>query len=228
MRPEILIKQPIKCRGAREGLGTPLTQGVDAVLVYKSVKPQQPTILCPLYANDQCTLGKMRCIQSIPDLRTPESISRTRTEAQEASRFKDVLTLMAIGLTKNQIADKLFISPDTVKSRQSNIYDRYGVNSAEMAVVRGIRNGDIPLDEVASAFDFGLLSQLEGEFEEKKVLDALVASTDSSSNANIAIRTGKQESTVRSYLSDIRRKLDVRNRVALAAYYEIAKTAGLV
>ncbi len=50
----------------------------------------------------------------------------------------EVLGLLARHLSNREIADKLYISPATVKSHTKNIYGKLGVNSRREAVGLGV------------------------------------------------------------------------------------------
>jgi NarL family two-component system response regulator LiaR len=54
-------------------------------------------------------------------------------------RERDVLALMVEGLNNPQIAEKLFVSPSTIKSHVSNILFKLGVTSRSEAVALSIR-----------------------------------------------------------------------------------------
>jgi LuxR family maltose regulon positive regulatory protein len=51
-------------------------------------------------------------------------------------REQEILELMAAGLTNREIADKLVISPETVKKHAGNIYGKLGVRSRREAATR--------------------------------------------------------------------------------------------
>lgn len=51
-------------------------------------------------------------------------------------REQEILTLVAAGLTNQEIADKLVISPETVKKHASNIYSKLGVSNRTEAAAR--------------------------------------------------------------------------------------------
>ena len=61
-------------------------------------------------------------------------------------REKEVLILIVEGLTNNQIADKLFISIDTVDSHRKNLYSKLNVNNTAMLI--GFVNDHQFLDDV--------------------------------------------------------------------------------
>ena len=73
-------------------------------------------------------------------------------ETNLSEREKDVLKLVALGLTNREIAQKLSISPNTVKVHISNIFEKTGVASRTEATVFAIerRIVDVPGGEVAN------------------------------------------------------------------------------
>jgi len=56
-------------------------------------------------------------------------------------RELEVLSMMARGLTNNNISKQLFISPHTVKSHVIHIFNKLGVNHRTQAVVWAVQNG---------------------------------------------------------------------------------------
>jgi two-component system, NarL family, response regulator LiaR len=57
------------------------------------------------------------------------------------AREREVLVLMAEGWNNTEIAEKLTVSPSTIKSHVSNILSKLGVTSRTEAVVLAIRQG---------------------------------------------------------------------------------------
>jgi len=49
-------------------------------------------------------------------------------------REKEVLALLAKGFTRNEIANKLFVSPETIKKHLQNIYKKLKVKNKMQAV----------------------------------------------------------------------------------------------
>lgn len=49
-------------------------------------------------------------------------------------REKEVLKLIADGLTNHQIAERLFISPSTVDSHRKNLLTKFQVNNTAMLI----------------------------------------------------------------------------------------------
>ena len=52
-----------------------------------------------------------------------------------SDREKDILKTMVLGLKNREIADKLFISENTVKTHISNIFKKFGVNNRSQAIL---------------------------------------------------------------------------------------------
>lgn len=63
-----------------------------------------------------------------------------------SAREKDVLRLIAKGLTNQEIAQRLFISPHTVKNHVSHIYQKIGMDDRTKVALWAIRTGIVPLD----------------------------------------------------------------------------------
>ena len=63
-----------------------------------------------------------------------------------SEREKEILTLVASGMTNREIAQKLSISPNTVKVHLSNIFEKTGVASRTEATMYAIEHGivDVP------------------------------------------------------------------------------------
>ena len=69
-----------------------------------------------------------------------------------SEREKEILTLVALGITNREIAQNLTISPNTVKVHLSNIFEKIGVASRTEATVYAIEHRivDVPGGEPAS------------------------------------------------------------------------------
>ena len=68
-----------------------------------------------------------------PKINTAESIDLSERE-------KEILALLADGLSYKLIADKLFISYETVHSHVKKIYQKLHVNSVNEAISKALRN----------------------------------------------------------------------------------------
>jgi DNA-binding NarL/FixJ family response regulator len=56
-------------------------------------------------------------------------------------RELEILRLLALGLDSREIADRLFISRETVRNHSKHIYEKLHVHSRSQAVARAIREG---------------------------------------------------------------------------------------
>ncbi len=63
-------------------------------------------------------------------------------------REREVLRLLALGLSNDEIAEKLFITKRTVQNHVSNIYGKLGLDSRAEAVLYAIRHGVVDVSEV--------------------------------------------------------------------------------
>lgn len=63
-----------------------------------------------------------------------------------SARELEVLRLIAKGLTNQEIAMRLFISPHTVKNHVSRIYQKLGMDDRTKVALWAIRLGIVPLD----------------------------------------------------------------------------------
>ena len=61
-----------------------------------------------------------------------------------SAREREILQLIAQGLSNRQVAQQLFISPGTVKKHTANIYGKLGVHSRTQAVARARTLGILP------------------------------------------------------------------------------------
>lgn len=66
-----------------------------------------------------------------------------------SEREKDILKEVALGLTNNEIADKLFISAHTVITHRKKITKKLGIKSVSGLTVYAIINGLIEMEDVS-------------------------------------------------------------------------------
>lgn len=64
---------------------------------------------------------------------------------QLSVREREVLTLIAQGLTNDEIARELFISPHTVKNHVSRIYQKVGIDDRTKVAIWAVRLGIVSL-----------------------------------------------------------------------------------
>ncbi len=68
--------------------------------------------------------------------------------AQLTEREREVLTLIAHGLTNQQIAERLFISIKTVQAHRANLMEKLDLHDAVELTKFAIKSGLLPLDEI--------------------------------------------------------------------------------
>ena len=69
---------------------------------------------------------------------------RTLEELGITERELEILTLIAAGLSNREIAERTFISENTVKTHSSRVFDKLGARRRTQAVHRGKELGLIP------------------------------------------------------------------------------------
>lgn len=74
-----------------------------------------------------------------PEPRTDGAVALTQREG-------DVLGLIASGLSNQEIAQRLFLSPNSVKSYVAGAYRKIGVNSRSRAVLWWLEHRGLPID----------------------------------------------------------------------------------
>ena len=95
-------------------------------------------------------------------------------------REKEILRLVATGLTNREIAQELTISPNTVKVHLSNIFEKTGVASRTEAVMYGVEHGVVekPGSEEVVAVSYTHLDvykrQVRGDRVQTSVLTPLL------------------------------------------------------
>jgi len=82
-----------------------------------------------------------------------ENALKIKNEASGTSsilseREKEVLELVALGYTNQQIAEKLFISKHTVISHRKNITSKLGIKTVSGLTVYAVLNNIIPKDQI--------------------------------------------------------------------------------
>lgn len=101
----------------------------------------------------------LRAIRGVAEGRTvlDPSVSGTIVEdlarnsppgAELTPREVEVLRLVASGLTNRQIAERLYISDETVKSHVGNLLSKLGLSHRTQAVVHALRRGILTLEEL--------------------------------------------------------------------------------
>ena len=74
---------------------------------------------------------------------------KPKMEEQLSDREMEILKLAARGMSNKDIAKKLFLSIRTVKAHLSNIFNKMGVASRTEAIVKGVREGWLTLEDMS-------------------------------------------------------------------------------
>ncbi|MCC7244067.1 MAG: response regulator transcription factor [Saprospiraceae bacterium] len=93
-------------------------------------------------------LGRSSRQQSEDEIFTPVAPNKTPDELMEqygiTPREMEVLALMAAGLSNQEIAERLFVSINTVKTHSSNVFSKLGVQRRTQAIQKARQTGLIP------------------------------------------------------------------------------------
>ena len=86
------------------------------------------------------TEGKMYLSISMEHVLRPLTVNPVDTVPPLTKREKEILNLIGDGLTNNQMADKLFISPLTVDSHRKNLLTKLNVNNTASLIRFAVEN----------------------------------------------------------------------------------------
>lgn len=78
---------------------------------------------------------------------TPEESADKHDPPTLTDREVQILQMLADGCSPAEVAERLFISPKTVRNHLTKVYDKLGVNSRSAAIVVGLQFGLIELPE---------------------------------------------------------------------------------
>ncbi len=92
-------------------------------------------------AIDTVLHDKMYLSISLEHITRPLSITPSDNLPALTKREKEILQLISEGLTNNQIAEKLFISPLTVDSHRKNLLTKLNVNNTASLIKLAVQNG---------------------------------------------------------------------------------------
>jgi DNA-binding CsgD family transcriptional regulator len=92
--------------------------------------------------------AKEKIISPLEDLLTPKQDENNQNFSLLSERETDVLKLVALGYTNQEIADKLFISKHTVISHRKNITSKLGIKTVSGLTVYAVLNNLIPRDQI--------------------------------------------------------------------------------
>ena len=78
----------------------------------------------------------------------PKGSGESETREQLSRREVEILRLAAKGMSNKDIANVLFLSIRTVKAHLTNIFNKMGCGCRTDAIIKGLREGYITLDDV--------------------------------------------------------------------------------
>lgn len=115
--------------------------------------------LTPMFLTKQGKIWKALCIVSLSSEREPGNIEIYKNGSNEifkysfdgdywkkckkiklSSREKEILQLSTRGFTVNEIAESIFLSPDTVKFHRRKLFDKLEVNNISEAIMYATNN----------------------------------------------------------------------------------------
>ena len=79
-----------------------------------------------------------------------QGVGEIQAGSRLTARETEVLRLAASGMSNKDIAAKLFLSLRTVKAHLTNIFNKMGVGSRTEAIVKGLREDYITLEDIPS------------------------------------------------------------------------------
>lgn len=82
-------------------------------------------------------------------VQTQERPDEGKAGEQLSEREMEILKLAARGMSNKDIADELFLSVRTVKAHLSNVFDKIDVASRTEAIVKGVREGWLTLEDLS-------------------------------------------------------------------------------
>ena len=86
-------------------------------------------------------------LAAFPETQPKPGMSQTRAlEEPLTSREMEILELLRERLTNKEIANRLVISPGTVKGHTINIYQKLSVNGRRQAVAKAVDLGILPAE----------------------------------------------------------------------------------
>lgn len=87
-------------------------------------------------------------ITSAPEVTTPGADAEPDGDTPALTeRETQILQMLADGCSPAEVAERLFISPKTVRNHLTKVYDKLGVNSRSAAIVVGLQHHLIELPE---------------------------------------------------------------------------------
>ena len=103
---------------------------------------------CPTCRRPQEVPGLEEQVQDVQALFEGEGVEEVELERGLAARQQQVLELLAIGYSTEQIAKKLFLTSNTIRTNLKNLYRNLGVHERAHAVAIGFAEGYLTPEHV--------------------------------------------------------------------------------
>lgn len=116
---------------------TAIRNGADGYILKKSNRNKILEAIHQVYEGE-AALTPMVARQVMAYLKKGDS--KTEPSSILTQREKEILTLITQGMINDMIAEKLFISPQTVHNHIRNIYDKLQVHSRAQVVAKALRD----------------------------------------------------------------------------------------
>jgi len=84
--------------------------------------------------------GPVRATRPMPPVPSPAAPSRERERSPLSQREREIVALVAQGFKNKEMAEKMFISEQTVKNHLHNIFDKLGVSDRLELALYAIHN----------------------------------------------------------------------------------------
>jgi two-component system nitrate/nitrite response regulator NarL len=94
-----------------------------------------------IWLDSHTTAAVMRQFASPMDLASPGGTARTRDRSPLSHREREIVALVAQGYKNKEMAEKMFISEQTVKNHLHNIFDKLGVSDRLELALYAIHKG---------------------------------------------------------------------------------------
>jgi NarL family two-component system response regulator LiaR len=112
-------------------------------------------------------IGAIRAVHSGESVLDPSVVHRLLRRASGATRGREevqakgllsqretsILKMVARGMNNEDIANELFLSVRTVKAHLTNIFNKFGCGCRTEAIIKGLREGYITLDDIPPKAD---------------------------------------------------------------------------
>jgi len=96
-----------------------------------------------------CQDSKEQILSTFNTIIEKENIDEQKIESSEVSeREKEILKQVALGLTNNEIAERLYISAHTVITHRKKITKKLGIKSVSGLTVYAIINGLVEMEDI--------------------------------------------------------------------------------